>query len=156
MRIAGFLKTISKGFLVSLVAFGLLAVVANAQPELKKKYAYKIDKRKISFVTPAIDLPAGKIVVSGEVRGVDVSGGNDGCFTFTVTTYRLTPTGEKVPVRSRSRKVCGFDRLPDLVIDRIPKGKYLVEIVIDRPLINEGRFEGELQVEVQPERINLK
>lgn len=153
MRIAAFLKTISKGFLVSLVAFGLLAVVANAQPS-KKQFAYKIDKRKISFVTPAIDLPSGKIVVSGEVKGVEVSGGNDGCFTFTVTTYRLTPTGEKVPVRSRSKKVCGFDRLPELVIDRIPKGKYLVEIVIDRPLINEGRFEGELQIAIQPERIN--
>ncbi len=149
------LRTTIKSLLVSLVAFGLLVIVANAQPS-KKKFAYKINKSKISFVTPTFDLPAGKFVVSGEVKGVDVSGGNGGCYTLTVTTYRLTPNGEKVPVRSRSKKVCLIDRLPELIIDQIPRGKYLVEIVIDRPQIGEGKLEGELEVAIQPEHINLK
>ncbi|HRH46346.1 MAG TPA: hypothetical protein PKY82_32170 [Pyrinomonadaceae bacterium] len=149
------LNTAIKSLLVSLIAFGLLVIVANAQPN-KKKFAYKINKSKISFVTPALDLPAGKIVVSGEIKGADVSGGGGGCYTLTVTTYRLTPNGEKIPVRSRSKKVCLIDRLPELIIDQIPRGKYLVEIVIDRPLLGEGKLEGELEVAIQPERINLK
>ena len=149
------LKTLVKGFLVTLVAFGLFAVVANAQPS-KKKFAYKIDKKKVSFVTPAFDLPNGKLVVSGVAKGVEVSGGGGGCFTVTVTTYRLTPNGEKVAVLTKSKKLCLVERLPDIIIDRIPKGKYLVEIVIDRPQIGEGRLEGELEVEIQPERIGLR
>ncbi|MBX7171809.1 MAG: hypothetical protein K1X72_12685 [Pyrinomonadaceae bacterium] len=148
------LNVLIKSLLINLVAFGLLVVIANAQPS--KKFTYKIDKRKISFVTPAVDLPAGKIVVSGEVKGVDVSGGNNGCYTLTVTTYRLTPNGEKIPVRSRSKTVCKVDRLPEIVIDRIPNGKYLVEVLIDRPLIGDGKFEGELNIAVQPEKINLR
>lgn len=149
------LKTTIKSLLVSLVAFGLLAVVANAQPS-KKKFAYKIDKKKISFVTPTLDLSAGKLVVSGVAKGVEVSGGGGGCFTVTVTTYRLTPNGEKIAVLSKSKKLCLVERLPDIIIDRIPRGKYLVEIVIDGPQIGEGKFEGELEIEIQPERINLK
>ena len=156
MKITAILRTMVKVLLVSIVAFGLLAVAANAQPGPTKKYAYKFDKRKVSFATPVLDLTAGKIIVSGEVKGVEVSGGNGGCYTFTVTTYHLTPNGEKVPVRSRSKKACLVDRLPELVIDRIPRGKYLIEIVIDRPQIGEGRFEGELTVTVQPERFNLQ
>ena len=149
------LKNSIKFLLTGLVVFGVFAVAANAQPKTKK-FAYKIDKKKISFVTPVIDFPAGKIVVSGVVKGVEVSGGSGGCYTFTVTTYRLTPSGEKVPVRSRSKKVCLTDRLPEIVVDLIPRGKYLVEVEIDRPLVNEERFEGELTVSIQPERINLR
>ncbi len=156
MKLTVILKTMMKGLLISLIAFGLMAFAANTQSGKTKKFAYKIDKRKMSFVTPTLDLPAGKIIVSGVVKGVEVSGGNDGCYTFTVTTYRLTPSGEKIPVRSRSKRVCLVDRLPELVIDRIPKGKYLVEVAIDRPLIGEGKFEGELTVTTQPEKINLK
>lgn len=156
MKLTASLKTMVKGLLISLVAFGLMAFASEAQSGKTKKFAYKIDKRKMSFVTPTLDLPAGKIIVSGVVKGVDVSGGNGGCYTFTVTTYRLTPTGEKIPVRSRSKRVCLFDRLPELVIDRIPRGKYLVEVAIDRPLIGEGKFEGEVIITTQPERINLK
>jgi hypothetical protein len=155
MKITAILKNTIKVLLSSLVVFGVLAVVANAQPQTKK-FVYKIDKRKISFVTPVFEVPAGKIVIGGEVKGVEVSGGGGGCYTLTVTTYRLTPSGEKVPVRSRSKKVCLVDRLPEIVIDLIPKGKYLVEIEIDRPLIDKGRFEGELTVAIQPERINQR
>lgn len=75
---------------------------------------------------------------------------------MTVTTYRLTPNGEKIAVLSKSKKLCLVERLPDIIIDRIPRGKYLVEIVIDGPQIGEGKFEGELEIEIQPERINLK
>jgi hypothetical protein len=152
MRIKAFMKTV----LVSLVAFGLLAVVANAQPELKKKYTYKIDKRKVSFVTPTLDLSPGKIKLTGVVKGVDVSGGAGGCYTVTVTTYRLTPNGVRVAVSSKSKRICGLDRLPELVVDRIPRGKYAFEVVIDRPLVNREKIEGELQIEILPERNNLQ
>ncbi len=156
MKMTTILKIMVKGFLVSLVALGLFAIGANAQSGKTKKYAYKIDKKKLSFVTPAFELPAGKIIVRGEVKEVDVSGGNGGCYTITVGTYRITPNGQKVLVRSRSKQLCLTDRLPEIVVDRIPRGKYLVEIVIDRPQIGERKLEGELTVTVQPERINLQ
>ena len=156
MKMTAILKIMMKGFLISLVALGLFAVGANAQSGKTKKYAYKIDKKKISFITPVFELPAGRVIVSGEVKQVDVSGGNGGCYTITVGTYRITPNGQKVLVRSRSKQVCMTDRLPEIVIDRIPRGKYLVEIVIDGPQIGEGKLGGELTVTVQPERINLQ
>ena len=49
-----------------------------------------------------------------------------------------------------------MERLPEIVIDRIPGGKYLVEIVIDRPLIREETLGGELEIRVQPEKVNLR
>jgi hypothetical protein len=150
------LKMMAKGFLAGLMVFGFLAVTANAQPGGTKKFVYKLNKQKIKFTTPAIELPAGKIVVSGDVRGVEVSGGSGGCFTVTVTTYRFTPNGEKIAVRSRSKQICKTERLPDVVIDRIPAGKYLVEIVIDRPLFREESLGGELEIRVQPERAGLR
>ena len=152
----GILKTMVKGFLMSFIVLGLLAVAASAQSGGTKKFAYKFSKKKIKFTTPEIELPAGKIIVSGDVRGVEVSGGSGGCFTVTVTTYRFTPTGEKIAVRSRSRQICKTERLPEVVIDRIPAGKYLVEIVIDRPLIREEALGGELEIRVQPEKVNLR
>ena len=155
MKMTAILKIMVKGFLMSLAVLGLFAAGANAQSGKTKKYAYKIDKKKLSFVTPVFELPAGKIIVRGEVKEVDVSGGNGGCYTITVRTYRITPNGEKVLVRSRSKQLCMTDRLPEIVIDRIPRGKYLVEIVIDRPQISEGKLGGELTVTVQPERLNL-
>lgn len=150
------LKTMVKGFLMSFIVLGLLAVTVSAQSGETKKIVYKLDKRKIKFTTPAIELPAGKIVVSGDVRGVEISGGSGGCFTITVTTYRFTPTGEKIAVRSRSKQICKTERLPEVVIDRVPRGKYLVEIEIDRPLIREEVLGGELEIRVQPEKINLR
>ncbi len=156
MKMTAILKIMVKGFLVSLAALGLFAVGANAQSGKTKKYAYKIDKKKISFVTPAFELSAGRVIVSGVVKEVDVSGGGGGCYTITVGTYRITPNGQKVLVRSRSKQVCLTDKIPEIVIDRIPRGKYLVEIVIDRPQVGERTLEGELTVTVQPERINLK
>ncbi len=153
MKMTAILKIMVKGILMSLAVLGLFAAAANAQSGKTKKYAYKINKQKPSFATPAFELPAGRIIVRGEVREIEVSGGNGGCFTITVGTYRVTPNGAKVLVRSRSKRVCLTDRLPELVIDRIPQGKYLVEIEIDRPLTGEGRLEGELTIAVQPERI---
>ncbi len=150
------LKNGIKVLLTGLVVFGVFAAAASAQPKETKKIAFKIDKSKIAFRTGTLDLPAGKIIVSGVVKGVEVSGGKGGCYTLTVTTYRLTPSGEKVPVRSRSKKVCLLDRLPELVIDLIPKGRYVVEVEIDRPLIDRKKLQGELVVTIQPERINLR
>ena len=150
------LKMMVKGFLMSFMVLGLLTVAASAQSGGTKKFVYKLSKQKIKFTTPQIDFPAGKIVVSGVVRGVEVSGGSGGCFTVTVTTYRFTPNGEKIAVRSRSKQVCKTERLPEIVIDRIPGGKYLVEIVIDRPLIREETLGGELEVSIQPEKVNLR
>ena len=149
------LKIMVKGLAMSLMVLGFLAVAANAQSGGTKKFAYKLNKQKIKFATPAFDLPAGKIVVSGVVKGVEVSGGG-GCFTVTVTTYRFTPNGVKVAVRSRSKQICKTERLPDIVIDRIPQGKFLVEIEINRPLIREQILEGELEVRIQPERAGLR
>lgn len=156
MKMTAILKIMVKGFLMSLVVLGLFAVAANAQSGKTKQYSYKIDKKKISFVTPTFELPAGKVIVRGEVKEVDVSGGSGGCYTITVGTYRITPNGQKVLVRSRSKQVCLTDRLPEVVIDRIPQGRYVVEIEIDRPQIGERKFEGELTLSFQPERINLK
>jgi hypothetical protein len=152
----GILKIMVKGFLMSFVIFGLLAVAANAQSGNTKKFVYKFDKRKISFATPIFEATAGKIVVNGEVRDIDVSGGSGGCFTMTVNTYKIAPNGEKIMVRSRSKQICKMDKLPEVVIDQIPRGKYLVEIEIDRPLINEEIIKGELTVKVQPEKFNLQ
>lgn len=156
MKMTAILKIMVKGFLMSLGILGLFAVAANAQPGKTKKYIYKIDKSKISFATPTFELPSGKIIVSGEVKEIDVSGGSGGCYTITVGTYRITPNGEKVLVRSRSKRICKIDRLPEIVIEQIPQGKYLVEIEIDRPQIGEGKLGGELVVTIQPERINPK
>jgi len=142
--------------MMSLMVFGLFAVAANAQKGDTKKFIYKLNKSKIKFATPVLDLSAGRIVVSGVVKGVEVSGGDGGCFTITVTTYRLTPDGKKVPVLSRSRQICKTERLPDVVIDRVPKGKYLVELVINRPPIREENISGELEIQIQPERINRR
>ena len=153
MRMTAILTNGIKFLLTGLIVFGVFAVAAKAQPQTKK-IAFKINKSKIAFKSPTLDLPAGKIVVSGVVKGVEVSGGKDGCYTLTVTTYRLTPNGEKIAVRSRSRKVCKFDRLPDVIIDFVPRGKYIIELEIDRPLIREEKLEGDLIVTVQPERIN--
>ena len=156
MKMTAILKIMVKGFLMSLAVLGLFAVAANAQSGKTKKYPYKINKKKISFVTPAFELPAGRVIVRGEVKEVDVSGGNGGCYTITVGIYRITPNGQKVLVRSRSKQLCMTDRIPEIVIDRIPRGKYLVEIVIDRQQIGEGKLGGELTVTIEPERINLK
>lgn len=150
------LKTMMKGLAMSLMILGILAVSANAQKGDSRKFNYRLNKSKIKFATPVLDLSAGKIVVSGVVKDVDVSGGSGGCFTITVTTYRLTPNGEKVPVRSRSRQICKTERLPDVVIDRVPRGKYLVELVIDRPLIREENLSGEIEIRVEPERGGLR
>jgi hypothetical protein len=150
------LKIMVKGLVMSLMVFGVLAVTANAQKGGTKKFAYKLSKQKMKFTTPAIELPAGKIIVSGGVKGVEVSGGGGGCFTITVTTYRFTPDGKKVAVRTRSKQICKTERLPDIVIDRIPQGKYLVEIEINRPLIREESLVGELEVQIQPARTGLR
>lgn len=149
------LKIMVKGLAMSLMVFGLFAVAANAQKGDSKKFIYKLNKSKIKFATPVVDLSAGRIVVGGVVKGVEVSGGG-GCFTITVTTYRFTPDGKKVAVRSRSRQMCKTERLPDVVIDRMPQGKYLVEIEINRPLIREENLSGELEIRVEPERNSLR
>ncbi len=150
------LKIMVKGLAMSLMVLGILAISANAQKGDTKKFVYKLDKQKIKFATPAFELPAGRIVVSGDVRGIEVSGGGGGCFTVTVTTYRFTPNGEKIAVRTRSKQICKTERLPEIVIDRLPQGKYLFEIEINRPLIREETLRGELEVRVQPERAGLR
>jgi hypothetical protein len=146
------LGTIIKGICLSFLVFGLFSA-AYAQPT--KKFYAKFDKTKKLFKSPTLELPAGKIVVSGEVRGVEVSGGSDGCYTLTVSTYRLTPTGEKILVRSRSKRVCvDITKLPELVVDRIPPGKYVVEVGIDLPRgFDKERFEAEIQVTYPSELI---
>lgn len=150
------LKTMVKGLVMSLMVLGVLAISANAQKGDTKRFAYRLNKSKIKFATPVLDLSAGKIVVGGVVKGVEVSGGGGGCFTITVTTYRFTPDGKKVAVRTRSRQMCKTERLPDVVIDRMPQGKYLVEIEINRPLIREENLTGELEIRVEPERSRLR
>jgi hypothetical protein len=156
MNMTAILKTMVKGFVMSLMILGVLAISANAQKNDQRKFNYRLSKQKIKFATPVLDLSAGRIVVSGVVKGVEVSGGSGGCFTITVTTYRFTPTGEKIAVRSRSRRLCKTERLPDVVIDRMPQGKYLVEIVINRPLVREENLSGELEIRVEPERAGLR
>lgn len=150
------LNMMVKGFLMSLMALGIFAVAAYAQPRNTKKFVYKLDERMIRFATPAFDFAGGKIVVNGEVRDFDVSRGSGGCFTMTVNTYKIALNGERILVRSRSKQICKTERLPEVVIDRVPRGKYLVEIEIDRPLINEERLGGELTVAIESERINLQ
>jgi len=150
------LKMMVKGLAFGLMVFAFLAIEASAQSGDTKKFAFKLDKQKIKFTTPAFDLRAGRIVVSGAVSGIEVSGGGDGCYTVTVTTYRYTPNGVKVAVSSRSKKICKQERLPDLVIDRLPEGRFLVEIVIDRPLIREEALKGNLEVRFQAERNGLR
>jgi hypothetical protein len=132
-----------KAISLCLLVIGLFTV-SFGQPT--KKFYAKFDKHKKLFKSPTLDLPGGKIVVSGEVKGVEVSGGNDGCYTITVSTYRLAPNGEKILVRSKSKQICvDITKLPDLVIDRIPPGKYIVEVAIDRPRgFAEGKFEAEI------------
>lgn len=150
------LNMMMKGFLMSLMVFGIFTVAANAQREETKKFAFKIDKRLAKFKTPTVELPAGRVIVGGAVSGIDVSGGGDGCYTITVTTYRFTPSGEKIRVSSRSKRICTEERIPEMVIDRIPRGNYLIELEIDRPIIGTGRLQGELTLRVQPEKINLR
>lgn len=145
-----------KGLVMSFMILGVLAVSANAQKGDSRKFSYRLSKQKIKFATPVLELSAGRIVVSGTVKGVEVSGGSGGCFTITVTTYRYTPDGKKIAVRSRSRQLCKTERLPDVIIDRIPQGKYLVEIEINRPLIREENLSGELEIRVEPERRGLR
>jgi hypothetical protein len=134
-----------KGICLGLLVIGMFTV-SFGQPT--KKFYAKFDKNRKLFKSPTLDLPGGKIVVSGEVKGIDVSGGNDGCYTLTVSTYRLAPNGEKILVRSRSKRVCvDITNLPDLVIDRIPRGTYIVEVGIDLPRdFGEGKFEAEINV----------
>lgn len=156
MNMKAILKTMVKGFVMSLMILGVLAISANAQKNDQRKFNYRLSKQKIKFATPVLDLSAGRIVVSGTVKGVEVSGGSGGCFTITLTTYRFTPTGEKIPVRSRSRRLCKIERLPDIVVERVPRGKYLVEIAINRPLIREENIVGEIEVRVEPERAGLR
>jgi 2-keto-4-pentenoate hydratase/2-oxohepta-3-ene-1,7-dioic acid hydratase in catechol pathway len=154
MKMTAILKSGIKVLLTSLVVFGVFAVVANAQPNQTRKIAFKVDKKKFAFQSSKMDLPAGKLIVGGTVQGVEVSGGKGGCYDITVTVYRLTPNGTKIPIRSRTKKVCLFERLPDLIVDFVPRGQYLIEVGVDRPLINEEKFAGDLTVTVQPERIN--
>lgn len=142
--------------MMSLMVSGLFAVAANAQKGDSRKFAYRLNKSKIKFATPVLDLSAGRIVVGGVVKGVEVSGGGGGCFTISVTTYRFTPDGKKIAVRSRSRQICKTERLPDVVIDRMPQGKYLVEIEINRPLIREENLTGELDIRVEPQKSGLR
>lgn len=150
------LSMMVKSFLMSLMVLGVFAVAANAQSGNTREIAFKLDKRKIKFTTETFKVPTGKLVVGGEIRGIDVSGGKGGCFTVTVNTYKLAPNGEKILVRSRSRQICKTERLPEIVIDRVPQGKYLVELVIDRPLIGEETLEGKLTVAVESEKINVR
>ena len=139
------LRVMLKGICLGLLAIGLFTV-SFGQPT--KKFRAKFDKSKKLFKSPTFDFSGGKLVVSGVVKGVDVSGGSDGCYTLTVSTYRFAPNGEKILVTSRSKQVCtDITKLPDLVIDRIPRGKYLVEVEIDRPRdFGEGKFEAEINV----------
>lgn len=146
------LHAMLKGICLGLLVIGLFTV-SFGQPT--KKFVAKFDKNRKLFKSPVFESSGGKIAVSGIVKGVDVSGGNGGCYTFTVTTYRLAPNGEKIPVRSLSKRVCvDITKLPDLVIDRIPRGKYLVEIVVDRPIdFGEAKFEAEINVAYPQESI---
>ncbi|GEM_PF-3229889 len=141
LDLRGMLKIICTGVLI----MGLLTSSFGLP---KKTYYAKLDKNKRIFKTPTVDFAGGKIVVSGIVKGVEVSGGSDGCYTFTVTTYRFAPNGEKIPVRSISKPVCvDITKLPEVVIDRVPRGKYLIEIEVDRPRdFGEAKFEAEINV----------
>jgi len=150
------LNMMMKGFLMSLMVLGFLAVDSKAQSGDTKKFAFKIDKRMAKFKTPTVELSAGRITIGGAVSGIEVSGGGDGCYTVTVTMYRFTPSGEKIRVNSRSKRICKQERIPEMVIDRIPRGNYLIELEIDRPIIGAGRLQGELTLRVQPEKINLR
>lgn len=143
-----------KIFGFSLLVFGLFTV-SYAQPT--KKFTAKFDKTRKLFRTPALDFPGGKLVVSGIVKGVEVSGGGDGCFNFTVSTYRIAPNGEKILVSTRSRRVCvDITRLPELVIDRLPAGKYIVEVGVDLPRDFGGKkFEADINVTYPPEAIRV-
>jgi hypothetical protein len=145
-------QLIMKGLWMSLLLCGLFSV-ADAQPT--KKYQAKFDKFKKLFQSPTLDVPGGKIVVSGEVRGVEVSGGGDGCYTLTVSTYRLAPTGEKILVRTRSRRICvDITKLPEIVVERVPRGKYIIEVAIDRPRgFDEKILEAEINVTYPAETI---
>lgn len=141
-----------KVFGLSLLVFGLFTV-SNAQPT--KKFTAKFDKTRKLFKTPVLDLPGGKLVVGGIVRGVEVSGGGDGCFNFTVSTYRIAPNGERILVNTRSRRVCvDITRLPELVIDRLPAGKYIIEVGVDLPRdFGDRKFEADISVTYPPEAV---
>jgi hypothetical protein len=138
-------QILMKVFGLSLLVFGLFTI-SYAQPT--KKFTAKFDKTKKLFRTPTLDLPGGRLVVSGVVRGVEVSGGGDGCFNFTVSTYRIASNGERILVNSRSRKVCvDITRLPELVIDRLPAGKYIIEVGVDLPRdFGDKKFEADINV----------
>jgi hypothetical protein len=139
------LRAMIKVFGLSLFVFGLFSVSYGQPPQ---KFYAKFDKTKKLFRTPAVNFPGGKLVVSGVVKGVDVSGGSDGCYTLTVSTYRIAPNGEKILVQTRSKQVCvDITKLPELVVDRLPLGKYIVEVGIDRPRgFDKERFEAEINV----------
>lgn len=152
MKTRFYWQRLTKSFGLAVLMCGLFAAAAYAQPA--QKFTAKFDKVRKVFKTPTLDLRGGKLVVSGEVRGIDVSGGGDGCYTVTVSTYRIAPNGEKILVRTRSKQICvDITRLPELV-ERIPNGRYLVEVLIDRPRdFGEGKFAAEINVAVSPEAV---
>lgn len=139
------LRTIMHTIGLSLFVFVFFSV-SHAQPT--QKYYAKFDKTRKLFKSPTVSLPGGKLAVSGVVKGVEVSGGGDGCYTLTVSTYRIAPNGEKILVQTRSKQVCAdITKLPELVVDRLPVGKYIIEVGVDRSRgFGEERFEAEINV----------
>jgi len=135
------LKSVCVGLLV-------MALLTTSFGLPSKTYYAKLDKYKKVFKTPAFDFSGGKLVVSGIVKGVEVSGGNDGCYTLTVSTYSFAPNGEKILRGSRSKRVCvDITKLPELAVDGLPRGRYIVEVEIDRQReFGEARFEAEINV----------
>lgn len=138
-------KAAFQGILAGLMILGV-CLAAKAQP-INKKYSKTLSKLENALKTSQIDFRGGKLVVSGEVRQVDVSGGNDGCYTMTVNVYKIAPNGEKILVRTRSKKVCAVIDLPKFVFEDIPLSKVIVEIGIDKPDWREEKFKVDLNVE---------
>jgi hypothetical protein len=146
MKIKAILKTVTQGILLSLFVFGVFSAV-QAQPTIKKTYSYRFDKIKNLLKTSTINTNSGQIVVNGEVRQVGVSGGNDGCYTLTVSVYRLAPNGEKILVRTQSKQACAKIDKPHFVFEDVPGGKVIVEIGLDKlDGFKEEKFQADINV----------
>lgn len=141
-----------QGSLISLLVLGI-CLATNAQP-INKKYSKVLSKLENVLKSSQINFNGGKLIVGGEVRQVDVSGGKDGCYTMTVKVYKIAPNGERILARTRSKKVCALIDTPRLVFEDIPRSKIVVEVEIDKPRWADEKFRAEINVTYPAETLN--
>lgn len=129
-----------QGIFVSLLMVGILAMTAAAQ-STKIKYSQSFDKTNNLFKIPALATGGGQIIVENQIRKAARS-----CYTVTVNAYTPGAKDERVLVQTKSRRGCARFETPRFVLENMPVGLLIIEIVIDKMEKPADKLEAEIEI----------